>query len=142
MLELAIQDKKRSVTVGEIAEKQDMSQSYIEQLFSRLNRNGMIKGKRGRGGGYVLVKRPEEISIAEIISAVDEKATQEKEVEQDSNASASVSGTVLWHHLSDQIYDYLSHISLYECMDIYRKGLLASTLNVKNPSSSHSSVAA
>lgn len=67
----------RAVTLGEIAQRQAISQSYLEQLFARLRRAGLVAGMRGPGGGYRLARRAEDISVAEIVSAADEtiKAT-------------------------------------------------------------------
>ena len=73
MLELTIRNQKGPVTLAEISEDQDISLSYLEQLFANLRKHGLVKGMRGPGGGYQLGKEPTEISVASIIMAVDEK---------------------------------------------------------------------
>lgn len=73
MLDLAYHSRIKPVTLTDIATRQTISLSYLEQLFSRLRRAGMVVGVRGPGGGYKLSKEAAEISIAEIILAVDEQ---------------------------------------------------------------------
>ncbi|MDP6702686.1 MAG: Rrf2 family transcriptional regulator, partial [Candidatus Latescibacteria bacterium] len=74
MLDLALQEGRRPVTLQDIALNQEISLSYLEQLFARLRRAGLVRGTRGPGGGYRLAKDVDMISIAAIILAVDEKA--------------------------------------------------------------------
>jgi len=72
MLDLALNEHDKPVTLAGISERQNISLSYLEQLFSRLRRNGLVKSVRGPGGGYLLAKGQDEISVSLIISAVDE----------------------------------------------------------------------
>jgi Rrf2 family iron-sulfur cluster assembly transcriptional regulator len=72
MLDLAYHSEKKPVTLTDIAKRQEISLSYLEQLFARLRRSGMVEGVRGPGGGYQLSRKADQISIAEIIAAVDE----------------------------------------------------------------------
>ena len=72
MLDLAIHDKAGPVTLADISQCQGISLSYLEQLFARLRKSGLVKGVRGPGGGYRLARPASEISIAEIICSVDE----------------------------------------------------------------------
>src|SRR3989304_325728 len=72
MLDLAMHETDKPVTLAGISERQAISLSYLEQLFSRLRRNGLVKSVRGPGGGYRLAKQQTAISVSEIISAVDE----------------------------------------------------------------------
>ena len=74
MLDLALNQGKGAVTLQDIALKQEISLSYLEQLFAKLRVNGLVKGTRGPGGGYRLAQSAEAISVAAIITAVDEKA--------------------------------------------------------------------
>ena len=73
MLDLAIHQSRRPVTLQDIATNQEISLSYLEQLFARLRRANLVKGTRGPGGGYRLAKEMDQISVAAIITAVDEK---------------------------------------------------------------------
>ncbi|HIP09470.1 MAG TPA: Rrf2 family transcriptional regulator, partial [Rhodospirillales bacterium] len=78
MVDLARQGANRPVTLAEIAERQDISLSYLEQLFGKLRKGAQVKSVRGPGGGYMLTRHPSEMRIADIIVAVDEpiKATR------------------------------------------------------------------
>ncbi len=73
VVDLAYHSRGKPVTLAEIASRQEISLSYLEQLFSRLRRFGIVRGRRGPGGGYQLGKPPEEIRIADIIDAVNEE---------------------------------------------------------------------
>ena len=117
MLDLAYHSEKKPVTLTDIAKRQDISLSYLEQLFARLRRYGMVEGVRGPGGGYQLSRKAEQISIAQIISAVDEtidstrcggKANCQKEQPCLTHD--------LWMGLSDQIRQYLDSISLHDVL--------------------------
>ena len=72
MLDLAINEVDKPVTLAGISERQNISLSYLEQLFSRLRRCGLVKSVRGPGGGYRIAKNLNQITVSEIISAVDE----------------------------------------------------------------------
>ena len=63
----------RAVTIAEIAGRQGISAAYLEQLFARLRRAGLVEGVRGPGGGYRLARPAEEVSVADVIAAVDER---------------------------------------------------------------------
>ncbi|HLD08561.1 MAG TPA: Rrf2 family transcriptional regulator, partial [Methylophilaceae bacterium] len=101
------------VTLAGISERQAISLSYLEQLFSRLRRNGLVKSVRGPGGGYRLAKKQTEISVSEIISAVDEliDATQCGGQENCRDERRCMTHD-LWSSLNDRILDYLSGVSL------------------------------
>jgi len=72
MLDLAIHYEKGAVTLSDIAGRQGISLSYLEQLFARLRRKGLVKSTRGPGGGYQLATEPQNIPVAEIVSAINE----------------------------------------------------------------------
>jgi Rrf2 family iron-sulfur cluster assembly transcriptional regulator len=117
MLDLAYHSEKGPITLTDIATRQIISLSYLEQLFSRLRKSGMVTGVRGPGGGYQLSRKPEEINIAEIINAVDEQLDSTK---CGGKGNCHNNGPCLthdlWAGLSEQIYDYLSNISLAEIL--------------------------
>ena len=73
LLDLALHDSEGPVTLADIAKRQSISQTYLEQLFSKLKRHGLVSSSRGPRGGYRLALGTEEISIAKIIYSVDEK---------------------------------------------------------------------
>ncbi len=111
MMDLAIHEKIRPLTIAEIAEKQQISLSYLEQLFAVLRRANLVKGTRGPGGGYRLAQPADSITIAQIIKAVDSSSTSKTEIAE------SYLPYMLWEELSQKIYTYLDKISLNECVD-------------------------
>ncbi|MCG8427519.1 MAG: Fe-S cluster assembly transcriptional regulator IscR [Chromatiales bacterium] len=117
MLDLAFHHGNGPITLADIAERQDISLSYLEQLFSRLRKRELVNSVRGPGGGYTLGRGADEIFVAEVISAVDEKVDTTR-CGGDNNCQKNERCLThdLWHDLSDQIYDYLSHISLHDLM--------------------------
>jgi len=74
MMHLAIHDRYGPVTLAEISQCQGISLSYLEQLFAKLRKQSLVEGVRGPGGGYRLARFPDQITVADIISAVDELA--------------------------------------------------------------------
>jgi Rrf2 family iron-sulfur cluster assembly transcriptional regulator len=113
MLDLAIHDGKGPVTLADISQCQGISLSYLEQLFAKFRRDGLVEGVRGPGGGYRLAKAATDISIADIIAAVDEKVDatlcEGKENCQDGERCLTHD---LWSSLSAQIFNYLDGINL------------------------------
>ena len=107
MLDLALQEGKRPVTLQDIAVNQEISLSYLEQLFAKLRKAGLVRGTRGPGGGYRLAKKMDSISIAEVISAVDEKA----DMTRCGGNSDCLDGEKcltheLWMELSEKIFEF------------------------------------
>lgn len=117
MLDLAYHSEKRPVTLTDIAKRQNISLSYLEQLFARLRRAGMVEGVRGPGGGYQLSRDPMQINIADIITAVDETidSTRCGGKGNCQNTQSCLSHD-LWMGLSEQIRTYLSTISLQDLL--------------------------
>ncbi|MDO9280978.1 MAG: Rrf2 family transcriptional regulator [Methylotenera sp.] len=118
MLDLAINEAKdasniKPVTLAGISERQDISLSYLEQLFSKLRRQGLVKSMRGPGGGYNLAKSYADISVAEIINAVDEQidATQCGGHENCRDEGRCMTHD-LWSALNTKILEYLAGVTL------------------------------
>jgi len=113
MLDLSLNYGLGSITLADISDRQGISLSYLEQLFSRLRKQGLVSSTRGPGGGYRLSNPAEDISVLDVIAAVDEKvdstACEKKGNCQDGNQCLSHE---LWTSLSEQIESYLSGISL------------------------------
>lgn len=114
MLELVLHDKDSRVTLYTISQKQNISLSYLEQMFARLRQANLVKGRRGPGGGYELAREPAEISIAEIISAVD---GIEAPTEKGGSAKQSMTSEAMWNQLSGEIYNFLGGITLAHFME-------------------------
>jgi Rrf2 family iron-sulfur cluster assembly transcriptional regulator len=118
MLDLAFHSQVKPVTLTEIAARQTISLSYLEQLFARLRRAGMVKGVRGPGGGYKLCRKASEINIAEIIAAVDEPLDSTKcGGEANCQKDKACLTHNLWMGLSEQIRNYLVGISLADLLE-------------------------
>ncbi len=115
MLDLALHSDKGPVTLADISVNQGISLSYLEQLFAALRAKQLVRGVRGPGGGYFLAKSLEEISIADIICAVDEwvEFTRCGGRENCHDGKRCLTHS-LWNDLSDQIFDFLSGITLAE----------------------------
>ena len=113
MMDLAVNDRVRPVTLAEISKSQGISLSYLEQLFAKLRKAGLVVGVRGPGGGYKLSRLPSEISVAQIISAIDEYRPQVHVPGEESLEKKYVTH-VMWDELSNKIYSFLNGITLAE----------------------------
>jgi len=117
VLDLALHGHQGPTPLSEISMRQGISLSYLEQLFSRLRKNGLVKSTRGPGGGYALARGAEDIAIADIILAVDEQVdTTNCGGSEDCQDEQRCLTHDLWQALSDQIREFLSEISLAETM--------------------------
>lgn len=115
MMDLAIHDIDGPVTLADISKCQGISLSYLEQLFARLRKHGLVEGVRGPGGGYRLGKPASQISVANIIMAVDESIDATGcNGQENCNDGKRCLTHKLWQDLSDQLYTFLDGISLSE----------------------------
>lgn len=113
MLDLALHQDSGPTPLAAISARQDISLSYLEQLFSRLRRSGLVTSVRGPGGGYRLGRTPEEISIASVIGAVNESIDATRcQGKGDCQKGDTCLTHNLWMNLSDQIHEFLEAISL------------------------------
>lgn len=116
VLDLAFHQQGGPVSLADISERQGISLSYLEQLFSRLRRNSVVASTRGPGGGYSLARPDTEISMAEIILAVDESYDATK-CGGEGNCNGDNFQCLthdLWTELSDEIHQFLNGIMLSE----------------------------
>jgi Rrf2 family transcriptional regulator, iron-sulfur cluster assembly transcription factor len=113
MIDLAMRDGTKPVTLADISERQKISLSYLEQLFGKLRRRELVSSVRGPGGGYQLVKKTDEVSVADIIRAVDEPidATQCGGRENCKDERKCLTHD-LWSSLNDTIFEYLNSVTL------------------------------
>jgi Rrf2 family iron-sulfur cluster assembly transcriptional regulator len=116
MTDLAAHSDGSPVTLADIAERQEISLSYLEQLFGKLRRSGLVKSVRGPGGGYRLARHAAETPIAAIVLAVDEPL---RTTRCESAATAGCHSDKrrclthdLWEELGNQIYFYLNSVTL------------------------------
>lgn len=118
MLDLAIHAEREPVTLSDISLRQDISLSYLEQLFARLRRSELVQSVRGPGGGYRLGRETRNIAIVDIIDAVDESVDATRCQGQGNCQQGEICLTHhLWEDLSQQIHEFLSSISLADLMD-------------------------
>lgn len=117
MFDIALHHDEGPVSLSDISERQGISLSYLEQLFTNLRKQGLVKSTRGPGGGYSLAMDSEQIAIADVIEAVDESvdATRCGGSEDCQNHQRCLTHE-LWENLSDQIRNYLSNISLAQAI--------------------------
>ncbi len=121
MMDLALHENSKPVTLADISDYQGISLSYLEQLFAKLRKHKLVNGVRGPGGGYRLAKPSTELTIAEIVSAINEKpeaAEEDKqhEVVQD-KPSERVKLDEMWDQLSLRLYNFLNSITLSEFVE-------------------------
>jgi Rrf2 family transcriptional regulator, iron-sulfur cluster assembly transcription factor len=130
ILDLAFHSECAPVTLTDIAKRQSISLSYLEQLFARLRRAGLVTGVRGPGGGYQLSRKTSQINIAEIIEAVDEVIDATKcGGKGDCQNNEPCLTHELWMDLSRQIREYLSGISLQDLLDRHETRNVAERLD-------------
>lgn len=125
MLDLTLNGTKGPVTLADISENQNISLSYLEQLFAGLRAKGLVRGVRGPGGGYYLGREAEEITIADVICAVDDWVEYSRKHAPQSSSDIQHGGTRgLWEDLSNQIFEFVDQITLH---DVVQRGDLIAT---------------
>lgn len=117
VLDLAFHQQTGPVSLADISERQGISLSYLEQLFSKLRKNDIVSSTRGPGGGYKLSAEPEAISVVQVIVAVDEsyRANGCSEAEYCQGNTRCLTHD-LWDELSNKIHGFLDEISLADIM--------------------------
>jgi Rrf2 family transcriptional regulator, iron-sulfur cluster assembly transcription factor len=112
LIDLALRESTGPVALASISERQQVSLSYLEQLFSRLRRQGMVESTRGPGGGYTLGRPAAQISVADVVAAVDDPLdTNPDEVRADGMSHR------LWRHLDGVMMEHMATISLQSLVD-------------------------
>lgn len=113
ILDLALHDAKGPINLADIAKRQDISLAYLEQLFSKLRKNGLVESVRGPGGGYRLKRPADEISIGDIINAVNEQVDATRCGGQE-NCQGELRCLThdLWEELNIQIAAFLNSVTL------------------------------
>ena len=116
LTDLALRPGDELVTLGDIARRQDISLPYLEQLFVKLRRGGLVESVRGPGGGYRLARAPSEIRVVDVLSAVDETVDA---MHKGAGVSGGLSGSRaqslsnrLWESLSAHVYVFLHQTRL------------------------------
>jgi Rrf2 family iron-sulfur cluster assembly transcriptional regulator len=123
MIDLAMRHGEGPVTLAGISDRQRISLSYLEQLFGKLRRHGLVESVRGPGGGYCLARELGEISVADIIQAVDEPIDATKCGGMGNcHDDLPCMTHELWTNLNVKIFDYLQSVSLSQLVATQRGG--------------------
>lgn len=120
MADLASHEGEGAVPLSAIAERQHLSIAYLEQIFLRLRRAGLVESARGRTGGYRLGRPASDITVAEIMTAVEEETRMTRCMGEDSVGCLGEGKCIahnLWHALGDHIRVFLSNVSLREVLE-------------------------
>ncbi|MFV9473726.1 Fe-S cluster assembly transcription factor [Advenella sp. RU8] len=127
MIDLALRQNSGPITLSTVSERQNISLSYLEQLFGKLRRHELVESIRGPGGGYILARFAREITIADIIFAVDEPldatscgSKSECASGKDGNPSGKCMTHDLWTNLNRKMVDYLDSVTLQDLVDQQR----------------------
>ena len=118
ILDLALHDGQGPIALADISNRQGISLSYLEQLFARLRRRGLVKSTRGPGGGYTLGRSADQINIAEVVTSVDESVDTTR-CGGNLNCQKNLQCLThdLWVDLSEQIFNFLGGITLRDLME-------------------------
>ena len=120
MMNLALNADKGPMTLTELTHDQGISLSYLEQIFARLRKEELVAGVRGPGGGYCLARSPDQISIADIVTAIDEKGpiTDPNMVDTLYHSNRSPIHA-MWNDFSTDLYSFMDNISLADYVNRY-----------------------
>ncbi|CAN5403797.1 Fe-S cluster assembly transcriptional regulator IscR [soil metagenome] len=144
MVDLALHNEEGPVTLSAISSRQNISLSYLEQLFGKLRRHQIVESMRGPGGGYTLARTVAEVTVADIICAVDEPidATNCGGKENCASGARSLDGGRcmthdLWATLNNKMHEYLDSVSLKDLVEQQqtKRNCAVSTVRVQPPRS-------
>lgn len=123
MFELALQYGGEPVSIKEIADKLNISDYYLEQLFGTLRKSGLVNSTRGAQGGYVLSKSPELITAADILNVLEGPIEISDCIADDMNCSRSnyCATRLLWIKISDSVNNVINSVTLQDMLDDYNK---------------------
>jgi len=114
MIRLGLREGRGTKTLSDLSMDQGISLSYLEQLFAQLRKKGLVVGVRGPGGGYRLARKAGDISLASIITAVDEQAYSDSAVVNSDNPT-----DYMWQDVSDQLFGFLGEVTLGDVLQGY-----------------------
>ncbi|MDO4700800.1 MAG: Rrf2 family transcriptional regulator [Moraxella sp.] len=143
LLDLAVQESRHqgAVSLSDIAKRQSISISYLEQLFSKLRKKGLVNSTRGASGGYHLAKPLDQIDVMSIITAVDESVNAMQCGGKGNCQDGAMCLTHdLWHNLSAHIEAYLSQVTLAELLHSDHTSAIADRQEQRNAEKNHSHI--
>ena len=134
MVDLASHSRGQPIALADIAERQEISLSYLEQLFAKLRRGGLVRSVRGPGGGYLLAHKVDETRVSDVILAVDEpiravRCAPGSPAGCRANKSRCLTHD-LWEELGNQIHLYLSSVSI---ADVVNRRVLGTSHLIAHP---------
>ena len=121
LIDLVINSEYGSVTLKAISERQNISERYLEQIFSLLRKSGLIIGKKGAQGGYTLTKHTNEITIGEILKVLEGDLLLIDVKEYEANEMEGFVNREIWSEINKKINDYFESITLEEIVNKYKK---------------------
>lgn len=120
LVDLVINSDSESVTLKAISERQNISERYLEQIFAQLRKAGIIVGRKGAQGGYVLAKTPGEFTIDEILKVLEGECILVDINNDEANDLESFINENLWKEINEKINEYFSSITLEDLVNKYR----------------------
>ncbi len=125
MLDLALNSQEGQVSLKSIAERQDISENYLEQLFAMLRKNGLVKSVRGAQGGYMLATSPDNITVGSVLRSLEGSLAPVECVSEDSTnvcdrANACVTRLV-WKKIRDRVNEVVDSITLQDLVNEVKK---------------------
>ncbi|VYU07885.1 Rrf2 family transcriptional regulator [Clostridium tertium] len=121
LIDLAINMDSENVSIKSISERQNISERYLEQIFSLLRKAGIIVGRKGAQGGYVLGKTPRELTIIDILKVLEGDSIFIDINEKEDNDLEIFINKNLWKDINSIIKDYFTSITLEDLVDNYKK---------------------
>lgn len=116
MVDFAKHGGERPVPLADVAQRQMISLSYLEQLVAKLKKNGLVKSMRGPGGGYILAHELQNVTIQQIVSAVDTPAGGDRPVFEGENLTARQITDQLWQDIAEEVQVYLRSVTLADLL--------------------------
>ncbi|WP_297429497.1 Rrf2 family transcriptional regulator [Clostridium sp.] len=120
LIDVCIYSSSDMVTVKSISERQDISERYLEQIFSSLRKGGIINAKKGAQGGYFLAKSAREFTIGDILNVLEGDLLL-IDIEKDDNEIESFMSENLWHVINNKISNFFHSITLEDLVNDYKK---------------------
>ena len=120
LIDLVMNSENESVTLKTISKRQNISERYLEQIFSALRKSGIIIGRKGAQGGYTLAKDPKEITISEILRVLEGESLLVDISNDEVDELGSFINENLWKGINDKINEYFKSITLQDLVDKYQ----------------------
>lgn len=121
LIDLKMNEDRENVTIKLISERQEISERYLEQIFSSLRKAGIIMGRKGAQGGYVLNKEASQLTILEILNALEGDSLLIDTSSDNPNELESFINNNLWEEINLKIKEYFSSITLQDLVNSYKE---------------------